>query len=222
MKQGCTAEIIEYFGSNNVTIQFEDGTILYKRFYQALLKKEIKNPNYPSLYEVGYSGVGQYNSKKHFVVYNRWRSVFQRCYDKKYQEKNPTYSRCTVDEEWHNFQNFAKWFYENYKEGWQMDKDILVKGNKIYSPKTCCFVPTEINVGVASTRVNGVYKYDKTRCKAILNGKIIGISQSTKELTKLYKTAKEEHIKNLADKWKDLIAPKVYQALINYKVEITD
>ena len=95
---------------------------------------------------VGVTGQGEYShlvrkiNGKHTKVYSVWHDMLGRCYNKKYQEKKPTYIGCTVCEEWHNFQNFAKWYEENYyevnNEEMALDKDILIKGNKIYSPQT--------------------------------------------------------------------------------------
>lgn len=82
-------------------------------------------------------------SKEKIVIL--WRDMLQRCYDTNFQKKNSTYIGCTVCDEWLLLSNFKKWFDENYIEGYALDKDILVKGNKVYSPNTCCFVPKEIN-----------------------------------------------------------------------------
>ena len=72
--------------------------------------------------------------------------MFDRCYYSGYQDNNPTYRGCTVAEEWHNFQNFAKWYEDNYIEGYQLDKDIKVEGNKVYGPDTCMFISKQENV----------------------------------------------------------------------------
>ena len=76
--------------------------------------------------------------------------MLKRCYDPKYQEKEPTYKGCTVENHLLNFQHMCKWLEENYYEipGETMclDKDILCKGNKIYSRNTCIFVPERINL----------------------------------------------------------------------------
>lgn len=75
--------------------------------------------------------------------------MMRRCYDPKYHEKEPTYKGCEVCKEWLNFQMFAEWYYKNHYEieGQRicLDKDILLKGNKIYSADTCIFVPHRIN-----------------------------------------------------------------------------
>lgn len=81
------------------------------------------------------------NDKAYFT----WKGIIERCYNEKRLEKFPTYRGCSVCEEWKRFSVFEKWFYENFIDDNALDKDILVKGNKIYSPDTCCFVPKEIN-----------------------------------------------------------------------------
>ena len=66
-----------------------------------------------------------------------------RCYSEKSRAENPTYVGCTVCREWHNFQNFAKWYDDNYPSDgheYHLDKDILIDGNKEYSPVACMFV----------------------------------------------------------------------------------
>ena len=148
---------------------------------------------------------------------------------------SPTYRGCLVAEEWHNFQVFAKWFHENYKpeymQNWHLDKDILVKGNKIYSPETCCFIPVEINLLLGKSKSKrgeypiGVIK-TKNRYIAVIGHekrKIhIGSFLTINEAFIAYKNFKEKCIKEVADKYKDQITAKTYQALYNYKVEITD
>lgn len=151
--------------------------------------------------------------------------------NEKYHIKYPTYIGCEVNKYWHNFQNFGDWFKENWKpymdSSWCLDKDILVKGNKVYSPETCCFVPNEIN-SLFTKRQNkrgdypiGVNKeYNKFRVR--LNKLNISLRSTPEEAFYDYKIAKEQHIREIADKWKSLIEEKVYKALINYKVEIND
>ena len=82
---------------------------------------------------------------KYFKFYVVWTSMLQRCYSEKYQTKKPTYRGCSVCDGWLLLSNFKVWFDVNYREGMALDKDILVKGNKIYSPDTCRFVPQYIN-----------------------------------------------------------------------------
>ena len=110
-----------------------------------------------------------------------------------------------------------------------MDKDILVKGNKIYSEDTCCFVPREINslfVKRKKSRGNfalGVdYKKSVKKFRARCGNKHLGLFNTELEAFYAYKQAKETYIKEVANKWKDQIDPRVYNALMKYEVEITD
>ena len=160
-----------------------------------------------------------------------WHSMLGRCYSSHVHKSQPTYIGCSVHKDWHLFSNFKRWFDEHYVEGWCLDKDILVKGNKVYSPETCCFVPNEINlifshkkrkvnlpIGVTFNN-NGKYV-----ARATISGKETRLGQfdTPEEAFNAYKIAKEEWIKEVADKWKDQLEPRVYEALYNYQVEITD
>lgn len=228
-------EIVEYYTSKNCTIKFKDKNqaILCNIQLGQIKRGSIKNPYHPSICGLGYRGVGRYIVKDNKVTlkyYLLWSEVLKRCYNKKRLEKRPNYGGCTVVEEWHNFQNFAQWTENNYKpeymEKWCLDKDILQKGNRIYSPETCCFVPNEINVLFTKNQINrgefpiGV-SYNKVYGKysAILDK---GYYDTELEAFQAYKTAKEQHIKEVADKWEDKISKKVHQAMYEYQVEITD
>lgn len=79
------------------------------------------------------------------LSYSRWAAMLGRCYSNKVQAKQPTYLECSVCDEWLSFSNFKIWFDENYVEGFALDKDILIEGNKIYSPEACRFVPQYLN-----------------------------------------------------------------------------
>jgi hypothetical protein len=232
--EGDVAEVIECFGSNNLTVRFKDGTIIKNRSIGNLRKGKVLNPNKRTLCGVGYIGVGKYSSSKNnkrTICYYKWADMIKRCYSEKEQNSSPTYRIVTVNEKWHNFQNFAEWFYEKYKpeymEKWQLDKDILKKGNKTYSSETCCLVPREINmlfVKNNKSRGNlpiGVTK-DRKRFKAELNGRYLDSFDTPKEAFECYKFHKEKRIKEVADEWQPLITPELYDVMYNYEVEITD
>ena len=95
---------------------------------------------------VGFLGSGEYRPFKDGArtpAYQCWRDMLKRCYDEKSLIRAPTYAGCSVCDEWHDFQNFAKWFDNHYPDDGQkydIDKDIRVPGNKVYSPMTCSFV----------------------------------------------------------------------------------
>lgn len=234
--EGYWGEIVSYKNIKNCSFQFDNGCLVENKKYEYVKKGRIKNPFHPSIQGVGYLGIGKYTTSinstetKYYQIFN---SMIKRCYSKKYQEKQPTYKDVTVCEEWHNFQVFAEWFNKNYKEGFVLDKDILVKWNKIYSPETCCFVPAEINnIFTGRKQYRGMYPigvvFNKSKQKfeasLSVNGKgtYLGSYKTPKEAFQVYKKTKENYIKEVADKWKDLINPRVYQAMYNYQVEITD
>lgn len=226
--EGYIIEVIEYFKYENCTIQFEDGTVVKNKRYDHLLDKRIKNPHHKSIFRVGYYGVGKYSQKIHPKIYRTWYCMFQRCYDKNYQEKQPTYAGCSVAEQWHNFQVFAEWYEESWKpwmdKTWQLDKDILIKGNKVYSPETCAFVPQEINklFKMSQKRIvvypTGIDKHSKKFRVRLGKNKYYGVFDTIEEAFEVYKKLKENRIKEITEKYKDKITEQIYQVLINYKI----
>lgn len=95
---------------------------------------------------IGYVA-GKIKQKKVWACpyYRAWASMLERCYSKKYQDRWPTYKGCTVSKEWHTFSNFKNWMQKQDFEGKQLDKDLLVQGNKIYGAYTCVFVTQAVN-----------------------------------------------------------------------------
>ena len=78
-------------------------------------------------------------------AYRSWKSTIERGYSQRWKEKYPTYQNVTVCEEWLVFSNFRSWWVENNVRNWELEKDLLVKGNLIYSPKTCVYIPHYLN-----------------------------------------------------------------------------
>jgi hypothetical protein len=238
--EGYKITIVRYGHCDDIDIKFENDVIFYNRHYNSFTKGNVSNPFHPTVFGVGYLGFGDYKSidyDKSNLSGETWRGIIKRSYSNIFHIKNPAYKNVTVCEEWHNFQNFAKWYEENYNpetmENFHLDKDILIKGNKIYSPETCCIIPQEIN-NLLTNRVNkrgeypiGVsfHKYNKNYLAQISSNNIkrhIGSFDSSEKAFQAYKIVKEEYIKELAEKWKSKITEKVYEALYNYQVEITD
>ena len=147
---GSKMIIKEYRNKNNIDVYFPKyNWIKYNSTYQHFKNGLIKCPYEPRVYNRGYIGVGKYIPMENKKTYELWLNMLKRCYSDKVSAKNSTYKKSEVFNEWLNFQNFAEWYYENYYEiegeNMHLDKDILVKGNKIYSPDTCVFVPQSIN-----------------------------------------------------------------------------
>ena len=232
--------IVRYVNNVDIDVQFEDGTIVEHKQYDKFLKGNIKNPMTSSVYGIGCIGIGDYKTcdenGKHTKCYDTWNNMYKRCYDPKLHKKKPTYENCSVAEEWWNFQAFAKWDNENYYEvegeTMALDKDILNKGNKIYSPDTCIYVPQSINtLFTKSNKIRG--KYPIGVCKKgnrfvaqLSKGDVkqihLGYFDTPEEAFQAYKQAKEAYIKEVAEKYKGKIDNRAYEALMNYEVEITD
>lgn len=177
-----------------------------------------------------------YLNRKNLPSYTHWCDMIHRCYDKKKIDGRPTYQDCFVCEDWKYYTNFKKWFEDpenGYKEGYHLDKDILGKGCKVYDPSTCCFVPQEINsLFTKRQRFRGNLPIGVTCCgskyrtEVSMGGKQIhvGLYASKEEAFMAYKEEKEKHIREVASACfhNGEITKRVYNALMNYEVEITD
>lgn len=180
-------------------------------------------------------------SSKHIPEYKMWLRVLERSLSEKWKVDNPTYKDVSVDPKWYRMTIFIEdvstlvGYDQALNNSWHLDKDLLVKGNKHYSKDTCCFVPIEINsLMVLSRSSRGVYpsgvcfrKRQPRRpyCATIRRGGIVttlGNYATAEEAFYVYKEAKENYIKEVANKWKDQIDVRVYEALMNWTVEITD
>lgn len=244
-KYGSEMKIIDYKDCHNIVVKFNNGYTT-NATYQWFKKGSVDNPYDKTVYYIGYLGEGKYkidyeHSKLNTQEYKVWFSMFVRCYDKKYQEKYPTYMNCKVCEKWHNFQVFAKWYDENYytvdDEVMCLDKDILHKENKIYSPDNCVFVPERINllfvknnkrrgnlpIGVSWHKRDKVYV---SQCGILENNKrknkYLGSYNNSTQAFNKYKNFKEKYIKDVANEYKNKIPTNLYDALYSYEVEITD
>jgi hypothetical protein len=240
---GSIMYISEYRNTSDIDVYFpEHNCNVYHKSYYNFKIGNINSPFDRILCGIGYHGIGKYERYNKFnekctKMYITWTSMIFRCYNIKHLEKYPTYIGCTVCEEWHNFQNFAEWYNENYyeipNEMMHLDKDILSKGNKIYSPKTCVFVPQSINLLFVKANKNrgdmpiGVsYNKDSNKYQAeyrYKNNKIyLGKYNNKYDAFNVYKKYKESYIKEIAKEYKNKIPSNLYQAMINYIVDIND
>jgi len=173
--------------------------------------------------------------------YRAWCNMLYRCTEKSWEE-NPSYSGVICSENFKSYTFFYEWCQEQIGFGyrdesgksWHLDKDILVRGNKVYSENTCCFVPARINslfVKRKATRGKfpiGVSWYNPTK-KYLAHcrnedkvPKHIGYFDTKEDAFKAYKTYKESLIRYIANDYKATIDPRVYQALMKYEVGIDD
>jgi len=234
--------VLDYLNSKQVLIQFNKTKSQKWCELKAVRSGGVKDPNFPSIYGVGFIGEGEFSSR--FVggantpCYDSWRGMLRRCYSEESLIKSPTYAGCSVAEEWHNFQNFAAWYYENLKGvsgKVHLDKDILKKGNKIYCKENCCLVNVQINslftgasivnrgkypLGVFLRKRNGMFVAQVTKGNGAQE--FLGEYNTPEQAFYVYKKHKEDFVKQVANKYKDSIREDVYLALMNYTVSIED
>lgn len=249
-KQGSLMKIVRYGDANDIDVEFLDD-FHYRTCnttYNAFVDGRIKNPYYPDVFNVGMIG-SKYPSRVNGSLtkeYQSWNAMLKRCFDKKLKNKNPTYKDVTCCNEWLLFENFYEWLHsqENFDKWlngerfeWCLDKDIIYKGNKIYSPETCCLVPNTVNtlfvkcnatrgklpIGVAFDSESGLYM---ARCQNPFERKLktIGRYSTIEAAFNAYKNYKENIIKKFAniEYTKGNITEKCYNSMLSYKVEITD
>ena len=133
--------------------------------------------------------------------YIKWYDMLKRCYSLKYHKVSPTYIGCSVCPEWRYFSKFRLWMELQNWKGMELDKDLLVKGNQVYSPDTCCFIPNSIN----SLFSSGTKKNNLDLPKGVTltaNGKyVVSVRIRTgKRYRKTISSLKEAHIHALEKK----------------------
>lgn len=156
-------------------------------------------------------------------MYLAWKNMLARCYSTKCHAKYPTYIGCTVAPEWHSFSVFRAWMITQPWEGSELDKDILAPGNKIYSPETCVFVSSQLNmfindngavrgrwpIGVSRQEVGGKLR---ARCKNPATRKLdhLGMFTDPNEAHEAWRAKKHQHACRYADMQTD---QRIAQAL---------
>ncbi len=245
--QGCLMRIIKYIKYSDIEVEFIDNFhAIRKTTYSNFVKGNILNPYYPTICGVGMIGqkypasyIDKNGKTQHTKGYDTFKSMIIRCYNSIYHEKEPTYKTAYCCKEWHNRDNFEDWLRKqsNYllflREKFHLDKDILIKNNKLYSPETCCLVPQRINeLFVKHKRKQnlpvGVHKnFNKYTAYCWDKNKNIYIgSFDTKEDAFYYgyKPYKERLIQRIAEEeyLMKRISNECYIAMKNYCVEIND
>ena len=232
-------KILKYNDARDVEIQFVN-----TGFEAVVELGSIRNGEVKDLYSPSVCGVGIVGTKYQIRVngtltkeYKLWTGMLERCYSDTFKKKNPTYEGCEVSENFKSYEYFYEWCNEQVGFGvddFEIDKDLLTKGNKVYSENVCIFIPAEINTVLTKSTASrgeyliGVYwnKKDKVFVAQVSrnkgNPKYLGAFKTEIEAFNAYKQTKESYIKELANKWKNKIDIRAYNALMNYTVEITD
>ena len=224
--------VVNYTNYDDVTVKFVETGYETKTRMGNLKLGKVKDYLHPSIYGKGILGEGFKQSDSQSYSFQLWKNMLKRCYSEVSFKKSPSYEQCLTSETFNDYQQFKTWCNSQLgfgNTGWELDKDILVKGNKIYSEDTCCFVPKEINLllvkhdkGRGDYLLGVDYHKNRKQFRARCSDKHLGWFNTEIEAFNAYKTAKEDYIKSLANKWKDQIDPRVYEALMKYEVEITD
>ena len=232
-------KILKYNGSKDVEIQFVNTGFETVVELGSIKKGEVKDRYSPSVCGVGILGT-KYPSKVNGTLTKEselWRGMLKRCYSDVYKKKYPTYEDCEASENFKSYEYFYEWCQKQVgfdNKGWQLDKDLLIKGNKAYSEDSCVFLPSEINsllikrtslrgkclIGVHWCNTNKVFVAQVSKNKG--KSEHLGYLNTELEAFNAYKQAKESFVKELANKWKGQIDERAYNALMNYEVEITD
>ena len=248
-RKGGDVVVLEYINNTNVLVKFLDmnGYEVWTSL-SVLRKGLVRNLYTPYLFGVGYMGEGPHKSTdylgKPVRKYTAWGNMIERCYSKAMKRRCPSYETATACLDWENFQNFAEWFIQqsgHEDRGWQLDKDLLGDGSKIYSPETCTLLPARLNILIKNTsRTNQSFilpEYSETYLPTGVSynpkSKSYMISVSTLEnpskhkgiyfktpfdAFRAYKEYKESLIKELAFIYKDNLSKKAYAALLELKV----
>lgn len=234
----CT--IVEYWNKKKVKVIFTVTGYETWTTSKCLREGNVRDWYAPSVYGIGVVGKGKYKSTVNNVAtaeYRVWSDMLKRCYCPITLEKFPAYKEVEVSKGMRYLQDFGEWCQDQIGfglKGWQLDKDILVKGNKLYDYDLCVFVPREINLVLTSRKsLRGDYPigvYKQPSCNRFsasvsdLTGKskYLGLFLTIEDAFNTYKQEKESIIKILAEKWKDEIDQRVYDALLKYEVDIND
>ena len=230
-------EIVEYINSSKVKIRFINTNHIKEEYLSSVRLGCVRDDSIPTTCGFGFFDVeGASIGRNAIREYRLWNAMINRCYNENLRHKNPTYKDCTASDNFKYLPYFEDWCSKQTgfdQEGWHLDKDILIKGNKIYSENTCCFVPSEVNkLFIKCDRSRGEYpigvSYPKRVRKYVAKMRKfkedihLGCFSKPDEAFNAYKEAKEAYIKEVANKWKDQIDLRVYEALMKYRVEITD
>lgn len=237
LNNGGSCTVIQSNSWDDIIIRHHDAHGHVMKVQSSKLRLgEVRNPYWPSVYGVGFVGVGKHKASEGRVQtreYNLWGAMLQRAYDEKLHKKHPSYKGVTVCKEWHNFQNFAEWakLQENSREsGFHLDKDLTILGNKEYSPDACSFVPRIVNTIItdcAKSRgknpVGVIYRKRDSRYYAQINVdgvmRHIGCFSSPEDAFEAYKAKRIDRIREVANENRHLISETIYKNLMEWEVK---
>lgn len=243
---GCIGEVVHYHDCHNIDVKWEDDIITSGHSATGVKRASITYPNFRSLSGVGYFGIGDYLPARGVIsgsfnprVYASWQRMITRCYNEREQMKSSckAYIGVKVCDEWHCFQNFAKWAedkQDKFVVGFDLDKDLFGDG-WTYSPEVCTLLPSNLNgfladrfsskpsglpdgVNVITPKKNATIGY-VARCH--VNGKreYLGFYKTPEEAGKVYAVTKIKEAKRLAEEYRHILTEREYEKLSNFTLE---
>ena len=235
----------EYLGDDRVLIKFiNTGSV--RTTYTSQIRgggvmdfcaeKVVKSKTNNIIHKVGNRGDDKSLIEENLKTYQVWCSMLQRCYSPRSEYMKRNYKDCEVSDYFKIFPQFLEWWKmksEGISVDLQLDKDILIKGNRLYSETTCTLVPRDVNMLlIKRDKARGKYPIGVTYCKKAKRYKAqfskfniithLGFYDDIEGAFLAYKQAKEDYIKEVANKYKDVIEDKVYEILMKYEVNIDD
>lgn len=230
--QGFKMTIIKYESYDKTTVEFEDKyktqtVISYQHFKNGFMR----NPSF--IWLAGRILIDKNDVNENPIAYQKYRAMIDRCYGKQ-KYNNVVYKGCEVCKEWFDFENFVKWFNENYytieNESMELDKDLFGDG-KLYSPNTCIFVPHKLNSWFAVMGKNNQERLNENlptgvsyhKGRGYKHYRVVSLEKgqlfyTPEEAYEAYKANTELKFKNYAEQHKDAIPLKLYEKLINYEI----
>lgn len=220
--------VLDYLDCKNVLIKFENSGATKLVRADHLRDGNIKDQTQPTVYGVGVVGKNFDKGESHTLTYNTWNGMLQRCYDLKVKQIRKTYEGCYVDVAFLDYEYFKKWCHNQTgfgNKGWVLDKDILSNNIKVYSPETCCFIPSEINsmiAGFSSERKKHVGVFENSAGNFYVRSTIDGVKKSLgtfptqEEAEEVYKVEKTRKILMALDAWKDELDVRVVERLLSF------
>lgn len=202
-------------------------------------KGHVRDKEVRPVYKVGVMDLKGYigKAKSNPKDYNAWNGMLQRCYNENIREQLKSYEGVEVSEDFKIFSKFKEWYNRQIgsdNKDWHLDKDLLSKGKKkVYSDETCVLLPPEINTLITNNKsvrgdlpVGVIWNCTKTGYRARVQKptgwESLGTHDTPEQAFNAYKKVKEAYIKEVANKWKDKLDPRAYEALMTWEINIDD
>jgi hypothetical protein len=224
----------EYLGNKRYKVTFLASGNTGEYDTSAIRKGHIRDNLLKTGFNIGFIGNGRFKSainRKPTYEYIVWRNMLMRCYSEEVQKIYKTYMGCTVCEEWHNFQNFAEWYYEqrnHHEKDFHLDKDLVLPDNKVYCPEYCRLIPKRLNRALVLGSKKSIYraknKFVVTSSVLSLDGtstqKYIGSFERIEEALSAAREGKVKFIRSLYDLYVGILDQEILDIIKGYKLPV--